>query len=88
LLAAAEADRIEREEARADLKASSDADKAHSEIKKNKSIEVLNYEKAETEDVKNQISTHKAVGELDNQELQNQQALQQIQQPQGLNDDK
>lgn len=88
LLAAAEADRIEREEARADLKASSDADKAHSEIGKNKSIEVLNYEKAETEDVKNQISTHKAVGELDNQELQNQQALQQIQQPQGLNDDK
>lgn len=88
LLAAAEADRIEREEARADLKASSDADKAHSEIGKNKSIEVLNYEKAETEDVKNQISTHKAVGELDNQDLQNQQVLQQIQQPQGLNDDK
>ncbi len=64
-----------------------DADKAQSEIKKNESATILNLEKAETEDVKNAISTYTAAGQIDNQELQNQQALQQLQQPQELIND-
>lgn len=87
MLAAAEADRIESEEERANIKTAMEADKAESEISKNESIEILNLEKAESEDVKNQISTYTAAGQIDNQELQNEQALQQLNQPQELKSD-
>ncbi len=86
LMAASQADAVEREQERLDLDAAMSADKTQSEIKKNESATILNLEKAETEDLNNSISTYTAVGQLDNQELQNQQALQQLQQPQELND--
>lgn len=89
LIAASQADAIERQEEREDLKAAMEADKAESEIIKNESTAILNFEKAESEDVKNQISTYTAAGQIDNQALQNEQALQQLQQPemQELNND-
>ncbi len=87
LLAASQADAIERQEEREDLKVAMDADKSQSEIKKNESATILNLEKAETEDVKNAVSTYTAAGTIDAQELQNQQALQQLQQPQELIND-
>jgi chaperonin GroES len=92
LIAASQADAFEREESRKDDESSrkdaetaSKLDKEESEIAKNESQTILNLEKAETEDVKNQISTHTAAGQIDNQELQNQQVLRELQQPQELN---
>ena len=82
LLAAAEADAVEREQERLDLDAAMNADKAESEIRKNDSAAILNLEKAETEDVNNSISTYTAAGQLDNQDLQNQQITKELQQPQ------
>lgn len=87
LIAAAEADRLEREQARLDAETASKLEKEASEVAKNESATILNLEKAESEDVKNQISTHTAAGQIDSQELQNQQTLQQLQQPQELNID-
>lgn len=87
MLAAAEADRIESEEQRADIKTAMESDKAESEIKKNEASAILDLEKAESEDVNNQISTYTAAGQIDNQELQNQQVAQQLQQPQELNNE-
>lgn len=84
LIAASQADALEREQEREDLKAAGEADKNQSEVEKNQSATILNLEKAETEDVNNQISTYTAVGQIDNQELQNEQALQQLRQPQEL----
>jgi len=74
LIAASQADQIERQEAREDLKAAAAVDK-------DKSTEILNLEKAETEQVKNQISDYTTALQLDNQEIQNQQALQDLQSP-------
>lgn len=87
LIAASQADALEREEARKDAETASKIDKEDSEIKKNESATILNLEKAETEDLNNSISTYTAAGQIDNQELQNQQVMQQLQQPQELNND-
>lgn len=85
LLAQAEADRVSDETERLNAETASKIDKEESEIRKNESATILNLEKAETEDVNNSISTYTAAGQIDNQELQNQQALQQLQQPEGVN---
>ena len=85
MLAAAQADAVERDEDRKDAETASKLDKEESEIAKNESATILNLEKAESEDVKNSISTYTAELDLDNKELQNQQVLQQLQQPQELN---
>ena len=74
-LAQAEIDREQDKEEREDAKTAS-------EIDKNESITILNKEKAETEELTNQISTYTAAGQLDNQDLQNQQIQQDLQQPQ------
>lgn len=87
LLAASQADAIEREQEREDLKAATEADERHAKIKKYEADTILTLEKAETEDLNNSISTYTAAGKIDNQELQNQQALQQLQQPQELSND-
>ena len=81
LIAAAQADEIDREQARLDAGLASKLDKEASEVEKNNSATILNLEKAETEDTKNQITTYTAAGQIDNQELQNEIALQQLQQP-------
>lgn len=81
LIAAAQADAAEREQARLDAALASKIDKESSEVEKNNSTTILNLEKAETEDTKNQISTYTAAGQIDTQALQNQQALQQLEQP-------
>lgn len=87
LIAASQADALEREESRKDAETASKLDKEASEVEKNKSTTILNLEKAESEDVKNQISTYTAAGQIDQQALQNEQALQQLQQPQELNNE-
>ncbi len=81
LIAASQADALEREEARKDAETASKLDKEQSEVKKNDSATILNLEKAETEDLNNSISTYTASLDLDNKQLQNEQALQQLQQP-------
>jgi len=81
LLAAAQADALEREEARKEAETASKLDKEESEVKKNDSATILNLEKAETEELNNSISTYTASLDLDSQELQNEQDLQQLQQP-------
>jgi len=48
---------------------------------------IKTLEEAETEDTKNQISKYTAAVQIDAQQLQNEQALQQLQQPQELNKD-
>jgi len=85
LIAASQADALEREESRKDAETASKLDKEASEVEKNNSATVLNLEKAETEDLNNQISTYTAAGQIDQQALQNEQTLQQLQQPQELN---
>jgi len=81
LIAAAQADSIERDEVRKDAETASKLDKEESEVKKNDSATILNLEKAETEDLNNSISTYTASVDLDGKELQNQQAAQQLNQP-------
>lgn len=81
LLARSAADADEREQEREDLKVATEADKAHSEIKLNEAKRVKTLEEAETEDLKNSISTYTTVLDLDSKQLQNEQALQQLQQP-------
>ena len=81
LIAASQADALEREEARKDAETASKLDKEQSEVKKNDSATILNLEKAETEDLNNSISTYTASLDLDNKQLQNEQASQQLQQP-------
>ena len=88
LLAASQADAIEREQARLDSETASKIDKEESEIHKNQSAIILNLEKAETEQVKNDISVYTASGQIDNQDLQNQQVLRELQQPQELNNER
>ena len=63
------------------MKASTEADKTHAETKKVDAETILTLEKAETEDLTNSISTYTAAGQLDAQDLQNQQALKELQQP-------
>jgi len=84
LIAAAQADAQEREQARQDSELASKLDKEGSETRLNEAKEIKTLEEAESEDVKNQISTYTAASQIDNQALQNQQALQQLQQPQEL----
>ena len=84
LLAAAQADALERDQERQDLKATTEADKTHAETKKIEAERILTLEKAETEDLNNSISTYTAAGQLDAQELQNKQALQTLNQPQEI----
>ena len=81
LLAAAQADALERDQERQDLKATTEADKTHAETKKIEADRILTLEKAETEDLNNSISTYTAAGQLDAQDLQNKQALKQLNQP-------
>lgn len=85
LLAQAQADAAERDEDRKDAETESRLNKEESEIAKNESATILNLEKAETEDVNNSISSYTAELNLDNQELQNEQVLRELQQPQELN---
>ena len=88
LIAAAQSDALERDEDRKDAETASKLDKEQSEVKKNDSATILNLEKAETEDANNLISTYTAAADLDSKELQNEQVLQQLNQPetQELND--
>ena len=81
MLAAAQADALEREEERADLKATTEADKVHAETKKIEADRILTLEKAETEDINNSISTYTTELQLDAQDLQNKQALKELNQP-------
>jgi hypothetical protein len=87
LLAAAQADAAEREQERLDAETASKLDKEASEVEKNESVRILNLEKAETEELNNSISTYTAELDLDNKELQNQQVLQQLNEPQELTND-
>jgi hypothetical protein len=87
MLAAAQADALEREEERADLKATTEADKVHAETKKIEADRILTLEKAETEDLNNSISTYTTELQLDAQDLQNKQALKELNQPQELNNE-
>jgi hypothetical protein len=82
MLAAAQNDALEREEERADLKATTEADKVHAETKKIEADRILTLEKAETEDLNNSISTYTTELQLDAQDLQNKQALKELDQPQ------
>ena len=84
LLAAAQSDAEEAEQDRLNQETASKLDVDRSTVEKNESASILNLEKAETEQVKNQIDTYTAAGQLDAQELQNQQALQQLNEPQEL----
>lgn len=88
LLAASQADALDREEVRKDdeserkdAETASKLDKEQSEIKKNESATILNLEKAETEDLNNSISTYTAAANLDKMDLDRQQQEIQIQQP-------
>jgi len=74
IIAAAQEDAIEAEEARKDAQTASKIDKEESET-------ILNLEKAETESLKNDISTYTTSLDLDNKELQNEQALKELRQP-------
>ncbi len=84
LIAAAQADAVEREQARQDAELASKLDKEGSEVTLNEAKTIKTLEEAESEDVKNQISTYTAAGQIDQQALQNEQTLQQLQQPQEL----
>jgi chaperonin GroES len=81
LIAAAQADAIERDESRKDAETASKLDKEESEVEKNNAITIKTLEEAETEELNNSISTYTAAVDLDNKELQNQQVAQQLQQP-------
>lgn len=85
LLAAAQADASEDEQDRLNQETASKLDVDASTVEKNRTASILNLEKAETEDVNNQISTYTAAGQIDNQDLQNQQIAKELQQPQELN---
>lgn len=87
LIAQAQTDALDREENRKDAETESKLNKEESEIDKNKSATILNLEKAETEEVNNSISDYTAELDLDNKELQNQQVLRELQQPQELNNE-
>lgn len=84
LIAASQADAAAAEQERLDAETASKLDVDASTVKKNESAAILNLEKSETEDANNLISTYTTAAKLDNQELQNQQVLQQLQQPQEL----
>ena len=71
MLAAAQADALEREEERADLKATTEADKVHAETKKIEADRILTLEKAETEELNNSISTYTTALDLDSKDMQN-----------------
>jgi hypothetical protein len=84
LIAGAQAEAVEREQAREDAKLAMDLDKGSSEVTLNEAKTIKTLEEAESEDQKNAVSTYTTALQLDNQELQNQQALRQLQQPQEL----
>ena len=81
LLAAAQADALEREQEREDLKYATEADERYAKIKKYEAETIKTLEEAETEDLNNSISTYTTELQLDAQDLQNKQALKQLNQP-------
>ena len=70
-----------------DLEAAITADKVASEISKNESATIMNIERAEKEQTKNEFSVYTSELDLDAKQLQNQQTLQLLQQPQKRNND-
>ena len=87
LITQAQVEAVARQEAREDAELAGTLDEKNSKTALNEANVLLTLEKAETEDVKNQISKYTAPGQIDAQQLQNEQALQQLQQPQELNND-
>ena len=87
LITQAQIEAVARQEAREDADLASNLDKRNSETALNEAKVIKTLEEAETEDTKNQISKYTASGKNDAQLLQNEQALQQLQQPQELNND-
>jgi hypothetical protein len=78
LIAGAQADALEREEARKDAKLAMDLDKGDSETTLNEAKTIKTLEEAETEDTKNLSNQYTIALQLDQQELQNQQAAQEL----------
>lgn len=70
LIAASQADAIEREQLRQDMELQSKIAKEESETLKNQSATLLNLEKAETEDLNNAVSTYTTAVNLDQQAQQ------------------
>ena len=87
LLAAAQADALDREQSREDAALASKLDKEASEVKKNEATTIKTLEEAETESLENDVTTYTTAVQLDAQQLQNEQALRQLQQPTEGNND-
>jgi len=88
LIAGAQADAIEREQAREDITLQSKVDKENSETELNEAKIIKTLEEAESEDLKNNVTTYTAGLNIDAQELQNQKTLQELQQPQELTNER
>ena len=91
LIAAAQSDALEREQARQDAEVerqnaetASKLDKDDADIALKEAQRIKTLEQAETESLDNNISTYTAAANLDGLAIQNEQALQQLQQPQEL----
>jgi hypothetical protein len=69
---------LEREEARKDAKLAMDLDKGDSETTLNEAKTIKTLEEAETEDTKNLSNQYTTALQLDQQELQNQRAAQEL----------
>lgn len=78
LIASAQAEALEREQAREDAKLAMDLDKGDSEITLNEAKTIKTLEEAESEDQKNAVSTYTTALQLDQQQLQNQRAAQEL----------
>jgi chaperonin GroES len=78
LIAAAQAEALEREQAREDAKLAMDLDKGSAEVTLNDAKTIKTLEEAESEDQKNAVSTYTTALQLDQQELQNQRAAQEL----------
>jgi chaperonin GroES len=78
LIAGAQADALEREQARQDAELASKLDKEGSEVTLNEAKTIKTLEEAESEDQKNAVSTYTTALQLDQQELQNQRAAQEL----------
>ena len=70
LLAASQADAIEREQARQDAALASKLDKEASEVQLNQAKEIKTLEEAETEDTKNQVSIYTGAAQIDKANLE------------------
>jgi len=84
LIAAAQADALEREQVREDITLESKVGKENSETELNEARIIKTLEEAESEDLKNNVTTYTAGLDIDAQELQNQKTLQELQQPQEI----